>query len=51
MIKIMVGVLYLDQQRWKWREWHKKSYAGYITLSQFVKDIYACFEKDTHYLG
>jgi hypothetical protein len=41
MMKLRVGVLYLDPERWKWWEWHKKSYAGYITWSQFVKVVYA----------
>jgi uncharacterized membrane protein YkgB len=50
MMKLRVGVLYLDPEGWKWWEWHKKSYAYYISWSPFFKFVYGCFKKDTHYL-
>jgi hypothetical protein len=31
MIKLRMGVLYLDQEQWQWWEWHKKSYVLYFT--------------------
>jgi hypothetical protein len=44
LMKLRVGVLYLDLEHWQWWQWYKKSYGGYISWSQFVKAIYACFE-------
>ena len=31
MMKLRVGILYLDLEKWKWWEWHKKVHVGYIT--------------------
>jgi hypothetical protein len=44
MMKLTEEVLYSNMEQWKWWEWHKKSYAGYITWSQFVKVVHVCFE-------
>jgi hypothetical protein len=41
LMKLRVGVLYLDLECWKW---YKKSHGGYISWSHFVKAIYARFE-------
>jgi hypothetical protein len=41
MIKLRVGVLYIDMEQWKWWEWHKNAYEKYITWIKFVKAIYA----------
>jgi hypothetical protein len=51
LMKLRVGALNLDQEQWKWWQWHKKSYGEYIAWSQFVKSIYADFERHTKYLG
>ena len=39
MIKLKVGVLYLDPKRWQWWEWHKKLYINYCVWSHFVTTI------------
>ena len=51
IIKIKVGVLYLDSKQWKWREWNKKLYVKLNTLSIFVKYLHAYYKRYTHYLG
>ena len=51
MIKLRVGVLYLDLEIWKWWECHKKCYARHIAWSQFVKSTHAHFEEENFYLG
>lgn len=51
LMKVKVGVLYLDSKRWQWWKWYKKEYGCYITWTKFVKGIYACSEHDTHHLG
>ena len=44
MMKLKVGVLYLDLERWQWWEWHKNSYGCYITWSLFVKSLHEHYE-------
>jgi hypothetical protein len=51
LMKLHVGVLYLDLKHWKWWKWHKNSHRGYISWTQFVTDIYEHFDTDTHHLG
>jgi hypothetical protein len=51
LMKLRAGALYLDPEHWKWWQWHKNSHGGYIAWTQFVVDLYECFEPDTHYLG
>jgi hypothetical protein len=36
LMKLCVGVLYLDPKHWKWWQWHKNSHRGYIAWTQFV---------------
>jgi hypothetical protein len=35
LMKLHVGVLYLNHERWKWCKWNKKSHGGYVTWTQF----------------
>jgi hypothetical protein len=51
LMKLHVGVLYLDPECWKWWKWHKNSTRGYISWTQFVVDLYEHFEPNTHHLG
>jgi hypothetical protein len=51
MMKHEVGILYLDHELWQWWVWNKKLYESFISWSQFIKEVYACFDKDTQYLG
>jgi hypothetical protein len=49
--KIHVGVLYLDQEIWKWWKWHKKFYPGLPTWTMFTKVVCAHFDRESHFLG
>jgi hypothetical protein len=51
LAKLWYGVLHLDQERWQWWQWRKNSRQGYIALTQFVTDLYECFDMDTNHLG
>jgi len=51
LAKLQYGVLYIDQEEWKWWKWRKKSYQGYVTWTQFVADLYERFDTDTNHLG
>jgi hypothetical protein len=49
--KLRYGVLHLDQERWQWWQWRKTSHQGYIAWTQFVAELYECFDIDTNHLG
>lgn len=49
--KLHVGGLYLDQERWKWWQWHKKCYARPITWQVFSKSLCERFEWESNFLG
>ena len=49
--KLRYFVLYLDPECWQWWQWRNKSCQEYIAWTQFVVDLYAYFDIDTHYLG
>jgi hypothetical protein len=42
--KLCYGVLYLDIEHSKWWQWRKNSHQGYVAWTQFVVDIYECFD-------
>jgi hypothetical protein len=51
LMKLHVGVLYLDHDHWQWWKWCNNSHRGYISWTQFVANIYENFEPNTQYLG
>jgi hypothetical protein len=51
LAKLRYGVLHLDQERWQWWQWRKTSRQGYIAWTQFVVELYECFDTDTNHLG
>jgi hypothetical protein len=51
LAKLRYGVLHLDQERWQWWQWRKNSRQGYIAWTQFVAELYECFDTDTNHLG
>jgi hypothetical protein len=51
LAKLRYGVLYLDLECWKWWQWRRKTRQGYVSWTQFVAELYECFDTDTHYLG
>jgi hypothetical protein len=48
LAKLRYSVLHLDQEHWQWR---KTSRQGYISWTQFVAELYECFDIDTNHLG
>jgi hypothetical protein len=51
LAKLRYGVLHLDQERWQWWQWRKNARQGYVAWTQFVAEIYECFDTDTNHLG
>jgi hypothetical protein len=51
LAKLQYGVLHLDQECWQWWQWRKTSHQSYIAWTQFVADLYECFDTDTNHLG
>jgi hypothetical protein len=49
--KLQYGVLHLYQESWQWWQWRKTSRQGYIAWTQFVTELYECFDTDTNHLG
>ena len=49
--KLHVGALYLDQERWKWWQWHQKCYPGRSTWNMFLKPICDLFDWESNFLG
>jgi hypothetical protein len=35
----------------QWWKWKKNAHQGYVAWTQFVAEIYECFETDTNHLG
>jgi hypothetical protein len=51
LTKLRYKILYLDLERWKLWQWHRNARQGYVSWSQFVVEMYECFETNTHHLG
>jgi hypothetical protein len=51
LAKLRCGVLHLDQECMQWWQWRKNSRQGYIAWTQFVAELYECFDTDTYHLG
>jgi hypothetical protein len=51
LAKLWYGVLHLDQERWQWWQWRKNARQGYVAWTQFVAELYECFDTDTNHLG
>jgi hypothetical protein len=51
LAKLRYSVLHLDQERWQWWQWRKNVRQGYVGWTQFVIEIYECFDIDTNHLG
>lgn len=49
--RLCVGALYLDQEIWKWWQWHQKSYLGNITWQMFSKYLCECIDRASKFLG
>jgi hypothetical protein len=51
LANLRYGVLHLDQEWYQWWQWRKNSRQGYIAWTQFVTELYECFDTDTNHLG
>jgi hypothetical protein len=51
LAKLRYGVLHLDQECWQCLQWRKTSPQGYVAWTQFVTELYECFDTDTNHLG
>jgi hypothetical protein len=51
LAKLRYGVLHLDQECWQCLQWRKTSRQGYVAWTQFVTELYECFDTDTNHLG
>ena len=51
LAKLWYGVLHLDQEYWQWWQWRKNSRQGYIAWTDFVAELYECFDTNTNHLG
>ena len=50
LAKLRYGVLHLDQEHRQWWQWRKNSRQGYIAWTQFVTELYECFDIETNHL-
>jgi hypothetical protein len=51
LAKLQYGVPHLYQEHWQWWQWRKTSRQGYIAWTQFVTELYECFDTETNHLG
>jgi hypothetical protein len=51
LAKLRYGVLHLDQECSQWWQWRKTSRQGYIAWTQFVAELYECFDTNANHLG
>jgi hypothetical protein len=51
LAKLQYGFLHIDQEHYQWWQWRKTSHQGYIAWTQFVTELYECFDMDTNHLG
>jgi hypothetical protein len=35
-VKLLYGVLHLDQEHWKWWQWRKNYFQGYVAWTHFL---------------
>ena len=49
--KLMVGTMYLDNERWQWKEWHQQCNGHFQNWAQFAKDLRSRFEQEDSFLG
>jgi hypothetical protein len=51
LASLRYGVLYLDQERWKWWQCKKKAHQGYFSSTHFLTELYDRFDSKNHHLG
>ena len=49
--KLMVGTMYLDSERWQWKEWYERCNGQFKNWGQFTKALRNRFEQEDSFLG
>eukprot|EP00253_Pinus_taeda_P026508 PITA_26508 len=49
--QLMVGSMYLDNERWQWWEWNRCCNAPFRTWDKFKKALTDCFDQESDFLG
>ena len=49
--KLMVGTMYLDSERWQWKEWYQRCNGQFKSWGQFTKALRNRFEQEDSFLG
>ena len=49
--KLMLGSMYLDNERWQWWEWHQRCNGPFKIWTQFTKALRDRFEQEDSFLG
>ena len=48
---LMVGSMYLDNERWQSWEWHQRCNGPFRTWTKFTKALQGCFDQESFFLG
>eukprot|EP00253_Pinus_taeda_P028424 PITA_28424 len=49
--QLMLGSMYLDNERCQWWEWHQRRSGAFRTWNEFTKDLQYCFDQESSFLG
>eukprot|EP00253_Pinus_taeda_P016779 PITA_16779 len=49
--QLSVGIMYLDNERWQWWQWHQHCYGSPLTWQTFKKALTDRFDQDSNFLG
>lgn len=49
--QLRVGIMYLDNERWQWWQWHQRCYGRPLTWKTFKKALMDRFDHDSTFLG
>ena len=49
--QLMVGSMYLDNERWQWWEWNQRCNGPFVTWTTFKKALTERFDHESYFLG
>jgi len=49
--QLSVGIMYLDNERWQWWQWHQRCYGRPLTWETFKKSLMDRFDHESALLG
>jgi len=49
--QLMVGSMYLDNERWQWWQWHQRCNGSFFTWDAFKKSLIERFNHESTFLG